>query len=83
MRIGIVLGTVVPVLGMRFFRHQFFQPLFHVRVQPALIVIDEHAGRDVHGVHQDQTFPDPAGRQALLHIRRDIDECAPCWHFHP
>ena len=53
---------------------QLFQPDLVVVVQPGLIVIDEDAGGDVHGVDQDQAFGDAAVSEALLHLGGDIDE---------
>jgi hypothetical protein len=42
---------VIP-LRRRIERREFFQPLIIVTMQARLVVIDEHAGRDVHRVGQ-------------------------------
>ena len=54
--VGIVFaGAVVVVpLRRRIERRQLFQPLVVVAVQPRLVVVDEHAGGDVHRVDQHQ-----------------------------
>jgi hypothetical protein len=52
--VGVVLaGAVVLVaLRRRVERGQLLQPLLVVLVQARLVVVDEHARRDVHRVHQ-------------------------------
>jgi hypothetical protein len=52
-------------------------------MQPALIVVDEDAGRDVHRVDEHESLADTAGRQGLLDLWRDVDEAAPCGHVEP
>ena len=51
MGVGIVLPHVVALLGHRGVGRQLFQPDVVVVVQARFVVIDEHAGGDVHGVH--------------------------------
>src|SRR5580704_16065528 len=47
MRVAVVLtGAVVPVVFAR--RRQLLQPLPDVGMQAALVIVDEHARRDVH-----------------------------------
>ena len=80
--VGIVLaGVVVPVLADGGVGHQAFQPFGLIVVQPALIVVDEHRGGDVHGIDQRQSFPDAARPQGFLHLGRDVEEAHPFGHF--
>ena len=72
--VGVVLGTIVAVLGVGFFRGQLFQPLFEVLMQAGLVVIDENGGGDVHGVDQAETFPDAGFRQGGFDLGRDVKE---------
>ena len=53
--VGVVFaGAVVMVArGRRIEGGELLQPLLVVFVQPRLVVVDEHAGGDVHGVHQE------------------------------
>ncbi len=43
-------------------------------VQSWLVIVDKDTGGDMHGIHQDQALLDAAFHQALLNLRRDIDE---------
>lgn len=60
-RVGVVFpGSIVEVaarrgIGSRVERDEVLQPTFVVGVKPGLVVVDENAGGDVHGVHQHQT----------------------------
>ena len=45
-------------------------------MQPRLVVVDEDAGRDVHGVAQ-QSPSDAALADDLLDLRRDVQEAHP------
>jgi hypothetical protein len=51
--------------------------------QSLFIVIDVHAGRDVHGVHQYKTLLNAALLDDLFHLRRDIDVGAAGLRFEP
>src|SRR5262249_15284365 len=62
---------------------ELFEPLVVILMQSAFIVVDEHRCCDVHGVHQRQPFLDTALAQALLHLRRNVDESPPRRHFEP
>jgi hypothetical protein len=70
--IGIVFTHIVLVLGYRFMGGQFFQPLVIVMVQSGLIIVDKNRCGNMHGIHQDQSFRDPAVIDALLNIGRNI-----------
>src|SRR5690606_5822585 len=80
--IGVVLaGPVVAVapalrIGPRVERGELLEPALVVLVQPALVVVDEHRGGDVHGVDQAEPLPDAARRQRLFDQRRDVHERA-------
>jgi hypothetical protein len=52
-------------------------------VESAFVVVDEDAGRDVHGVDQAKTFLDPAGTEALFDLRGDVEEPAARGDFEP
>src|SRR5476649_85911 len=47
MRVGVVLVSVVIVLRVRLLGREFFEPALEVAMQARLVVIDEHARRDV------------------------------------
>src|SRR5581483_10510560 len=58
-RITVVLaGLIVAIAGA--LRRQFFQKLVVVFEQPRLVVVDVHAGGDVHRIDQNQTLPHAA-----------------------
>jgi hypothetical protein len=50
-----------------------FQPFIEVPVT-TLVVVDEHRRRDVHGVDQGDSLLNAALMQAILYLRRDVDE---------
>jgi len=76
-RIGIVFASiVVAVLVNWFVRRQFLQPRFIIVVKPSLVIVDKDRRRDVHGVHQGESFLNAALEKALLHLRGNIDESA-------
>jgi hypothetical protein len=81
--IGIILTNIVMILGYRFMGRQFLQPDIVIVVQAALIVINENAGCDVHGIDQYQPLLDPAFVNALLDLAGDIDKRSPGGHFEP
>ena len=74
MRIGIVLIAVVGILAVRFLRRELFEPGFEIRVQPRLVVVDEHGSRDVHRVAEQQPFADAGLLERGFDLRRDVDE---------
>ncbi len=53
---------------------QLFQPLLVVVVQAGLVVVDEDAGGDVHGVDQHQALAHAAVAYGLLDLRCDVNE---------
>ena len=75
-RVGVVLRAIVTVLAVRFFRGELFQPFFEIGVESTFVVIDEDAGRDVHGIDQTQSFFDAAGAEATVNLRRDVEQPA-------
>ena len=81
--VGIVLGAIVRVLGMGMLGREFFQPLFKIAVQAGLVVIDENARRDVHGVNKAESLADAALAQAGLDLRGDIHKRAAAGDFEP
>jgi len=73
--VSVILSRpIVEVPGDRLMGGEPFQPFFIVMMESRLIVIDKDRRRYVHGVAQQETFPDPALAQTLIHLRRDIDE---------
>ena len=83
MGIGIILCTVVGILGIRLLRRQLFQPLLKVGVQARLVIVDEDRRGDVHGVAQEQTLPDAALAQAGFNLWRDVDKFPPPFYVEP
>ena len=81
--VGVVLRAVVCVLAVGLLRCELLQPALEICMQPGLVVVDEHAGRDVHRVHEAQTLFDRALAQALLDLRGDVDEAAAGRHLEP
>ncbi len=79
MRVGIVLaGPVVLVtLGRGVERGELFEPGFIILVQARLIIVDEHTGGDMHGVHEDQSLGDAALTDCVLNPRRDVEKAHP------
>jgi hypothetical protein len=70
---------MIPV-GTRIERRQPFQPPLVVFVQPTFIVVDEHAGGDVHGVYQAETFTHTAGFDLVADLSCDVDKCSTLRH---
>jgi hypothetical protein len=57
MGISVILaGAAVAILIDRLVRRQFLQPVVVILVQAAFVVVDEHAGCDMHGVDQGQNL---------------------------
>jgi hypothetical protein len=52
-------------------------------VQAAFVVVDEHAGSDVHRVYKTQALLDAALAQALVYLGRNVDKCAPARYVEP
>ena len=74
MGIGVILGPVVPVLGMGFFRGEFFQPFFKILVQAGFVIVDKDGGGDVHGVDEAESFPDAGFHQGGLDLGCDVEK---------
>ena len=74
---------VVGVLGMGLFRSQPLQPGFEIGVQPALVVVDENAGGDMHRVDENEALLDSALAKTLLDLGRDVDEGAAARRLEP
>jgi len=83
MGVGVVFRTVVTVLAVGVFRGELLQPLFKIGVQSAFVVVDEDAGRDVHGIDQTKAFLDPAGAETFFNLWRDVDQAAARGDFEP
>jgi hypothetical protein len=83
MSVGIVLSAIVSVLRVRVLGGQFFQPLFKVAVEPLFVVVNEHAGRNVHGIDETQTFPDSAFFETPDDFRRDVEKRTATGHLKP
>jgi hypothetical protein len=56
----VLAGAVVAIAADRLVRCQLFQPLLVIGVQAPLVVVDEHAGGDMHGVYK--------GQHIILHM---------------
>ena len=75
--IAVVLaGQVVAVGRERFVRGELFEPALVVGVQARLVVVDEDAGGDVHGVDQAQALAHAALAHGGLDLTGDVDETA-------
>ena len=74
--VGVVLVAVVAVVRVRFFRGQPFEPYLEVVMEPRLVVVDEDAGSDVHGVAEKEPFTDAAFPEALGDGGGDVDQLA-------
>ena len=53
---------------------QVFEPDIEIMMKTAFIIVDENRSRNVHCVYKYQSLFDAAFSQALLYLRRDIDE---------
>ena len=72
MRVRVVLRAVVVVLRVRFFRCELFQPDLEIVMQPAFVVIDENARRNVHGVAEQEPLLDAALLKAFFDETGDV-----------
>src|SRR3954454_19588025 len=77
--VRVVLAGAVVLIALRagIEGGQLLQPALVVLVQAGLVVVDEDARRNVHGVDQAEPFADAALRHRPLHVRRDVDEVHP------
>src|SRR3954452_2043873 len=77
--VRVVLAGAVVLIALRagIEGGQLLQPALVVLMQARLVVIDEDARRDVHGVDQAEPFADAALGHRPLHLRRDVDEVHP------
>jgi hypothetical protein len=83
MSIGIVFAAVVAITAVRFFRGKPFQPHLEIMVESRLVVIYEDACGYVHGVAQEETFPDRAFPQAFLQGSGDVYQLPPLFCLEP
>ncbi len=84
MGVGIVLaGIVVAVLVDRCVGGETLKPLLKVGVQTVLVVVDEDARGDVHGVDEAETFRDAAVGEGLLDLGGDVDKAPAAGHVEP
>jgi hypothetical protein len=52
-------------------------------MEPRLVIIDKHAGRNVHGVDKAQPVADSALCDAIGHLARDVHELHPRGQVEP
>jgi hypothetical protein len=64
-------------------RREFFEPLAEIVMEPALVVIDKDARRDVHGVYEHQPIPYRAFPEAFNDLGGDVDELHPMFRIEP
>src|SRR5262249_33292527 len=67
----------------RLVRGELLQPLLVILVQSAFVVVDEDRRRDMHRIHENESFPDAAFANALSDLRRDVDETSPGRNVEP
>jgi hypothetical protein len=83
MGIGVILPcAVMLILTDRGVGSKALEPNLIVVVQPGLIIINEHRGRNVHGVHQHQPLLYAALWHGLFHLLGDIDKPTPSRQMH-
>lgn len=75
--VGVVLTSVVPVLRIRLLRREFLEPDLEVLMKAGLVVIDEDTRRNVHGIDQAESLPDPAFAKRGFDLRSDVDQFPP------
>jgi hypothetical protein len=61
-------------LGMGLLWRQFLQPNFQIMMQPRFIIVYEDAGRNMHGIAQQQPFLYTALSKGLLNLGSDVDK---------
>jgi hypothetical protein len=83
MGIGVIFSMVMVVTRIGFLRCQPFQPGLEIVMQSGIIVINEHTGGDMHGITQQQSFPDTAFLKTIANSRRNIDQLAPLSRLKP
>src|SRR5688572_15102580 len=78
-RVGVVLSRAVVAIALRrrVEGRQRLEPPRVVLVQPRLVVVDEDAGRDVHGVDQHDPLRDAAAAHRRLDLGGDVAEGHP------
>lgn len=77
MGVGVIFARVVLVLGVGFFRGEFFQPNGKIMMKAGFIIIDEDGRGDVHGIAQDKAFFDAAFLHGICYFGCDVDEGDP------
>jgi len=75
--VGVVFTHIMPVAGNGLVGGELFQPLGIIGVKPGFIIVYEYRCGYVHGIAQQEAFPDSALDQALLDLRRDVRKCHP------
>src|SRR3954470_6408223 len=68
---GDVVGGLLPARGS-----DLVEPFEGVLVQPGLVVVDPHAGGDVHGADEHHAFGDAGVVDRALNLLGDADELA-------
>ena len=75
MRVRVVLArVVVPPRADGLVRDERLEEALVVRMEAALVVVHEDGRRDVHRVHEAETFHDAALLHGRLDVRRDVHE---------
>jgi len=74
--VGIILETIVLILGIGFFRSKFFEPYLEIVMQPLFVIIDENTCTDVHCINKAETFSDTTFQETLFHLPGNIDKCS-------
>jgi hypothetical protein len=72
--VGVIFpGAVMVVhIRIRIKRGQLLQPDTEIVVESPLIIVDEHAAGDVHGIDKHHTFPDTTFPYRRLHVGSDV-----------
>ena len=74
MSVGVVLGSIVGISGIWFFRGHSLQPFFQVGVKAGLVIVDKDTGRDVHRIHKAKSFTNATLLKRLGNLRRNVQE---------
>jgi len=83
--IGVVLTGPIVVIALwrRIERGQFLQPYFVVAMQAGFIIVDKHAGGNVHRIDKAKPLANPALGQASFDLRSDVYQIHPLGDLEP
>lgn len=56
MGIGVILGAVVVILGIRLFGSEFFEPGFEILMKAHLVIVNKNTRRYVHRIDEAQAL---------------------------